>query len=97
MNFSWVNGAGREWRMGCALLQAFVGDVEFAAVLGKRWAWQWREVVGELGRNYDRAMELIPDCLARADGAFLEDRLVLAGQLVRRLQQEKGTGDVSDT
>jgi hypothetical protein len=88
IRFSWVSGAGKEWRLGCSVFQNFVGTQDFKHVLGKRWAWNWREVIGEMGRNFERALDLLPAYLERCQGGFLEQDLQTACLLALRLKME---------
>ncbi len=86
--FSWVDGAGRFWRLGCAVFAQVLGHSDFEAALGKRWAWSTKEIIGELGRHFDRACELLPEYLARSEGGFARDRFQSACLLALRLRME---------
>ncbi|KAF0178692.1 MAG: hypothetical protein FD161_1736 [Limisphaerales bacterium] len=94
--FSWVDGAGKNWRLGCSVFASFVGSGEFREVLGDRWAWSWREVIGEFGRHFERACELLPAYLERSSGGFLEHDLQSACLLALRLKMEGKEKDVSN-
>jgi hypothetical protein len=57
--WSWCAGGGRSWRMGCAVLAAILRCEDFSAVLGKRWAWDWRRQISVFGRHWSECMAQI--------------------------------------
>lgn len=77
VHWTWVHGRAREWRLGCAVL-AYVLGVEDLGVLGDRWSWHWRVVIGALGRHHVTAWA----ALDGADlGGDLEHRVSVASRL----------------
>jgi len=91
VRWSWVNGAGQNWRRGCAVLGALLGTDDFTAALGKTWAYHWREQIGAFGRNFDAAMRAVSALAdsAEFDGAAVASKL---GQLILEHEREAGKG-----
>jgi hypothetical protein len=48
-----------EWRKGCSILGAIYGTDDLSLPLGRRWAWEARQIIWLLGRNYEQALAYI--------------------------------------
>jgi len=68
VNWRWVDGASAIWRKGCSILGAIYCTDDLAVPLGRRWAWEARQVIWLLGRNYEKALAYayyVPENLPR--------------------------------
>jgi hypothetical protein len=85
--WSWVNGAAATWRKGCRILGLILGVDDFTPVLGKRWAWNWRETITLAGKHSDKLLpyllENLGDMPSNAD-----ERLKLAIHLAQTLHEK---------
>lgn len=59
--WAWALGAGRNWRMGCAVLGAILQTDDFSEVLGKRWAFNWRKTISAFGRHSTDALAAVAE------------------------------------
>lgn len=89
-----VNGASATWRRGCTVLGMLLGieHEQISEVIGKRWAWDWREPIMAFGRHWLTCM-----AAARppADCSTVDERIARSGKLYRAIveweaQQKEG-------
>lgn len=95
VRFSWVDGAGRQWREGCRLWGLITGVDEhglesFAAEWGSRWARHLRDEIGTLGRWSDKlATGNFYEQVERFTDLPRTERVKAAMALVRHLKEKE--------
>jgi hypothetical protein len=77
-DWSWCAGGSRLWRMGCSVLGTLLRTDDFASVLGKRWAWHWRNEIAAFGRHFAEAFAAVSEV---SDHYNLEERVARASRL----------------
>jgi len=85
MNFQWANGAGKNWRMGCAVLSAILATDDFTGCLGKSWGHNWAKTIAAFGRHFDNCMLAAQQSIS--DHKTTPERVAAASRLAEYIEK----------
>lgn len=77
--WSWAGGLQAEWRKGCSVLGAIIGTDDLSGVLGKRWAWYWRDEIAAFARYHMMCLAAVEEMLS--DNCDAQERVERASKL----------------
>jgi hypothetical protein len=81
--WSYKDGGQATWRKGCSVLGAMMGTDDLSAVLGKRWAYYWRDQISVFSRHYLQCLWVINEKIS--DNSDASERIVKASRLAEVL------------
>lgn len=86
IRWQWADGAGRVWRLGCAVLSFILGTDDFTGVLGNRWSWNFRNEISVFGRHFDTCMEVL-NTKGVSDNKDFPERVAVVSRLAGKLME----------